>query len=225
MSHIPNTDHVSPEHRQAFQSSQKVNIQYYGLSDSIIISVPLANEKEDENCTPMNGVYSAFVATACLGLSSFAQQIIWRAGLDVGICTQINDLEIYGPALERAYYLESQLAEYPRFAIGEVLINYLSSIKEQKYSTPLGEIAKANAIFCKEMIIQDTDGRYMLDFLGKGAKEIFDGAGIGVKNFTLARDFIFSEYERYSKENNHKLASRYYRLLSYFDIHRERWKD
>lgn len=172
----------------------------------------------------MNNVYSALVATACLGLSSFADRIIWRAGLDVGICTQIQDSEIYGPALERAFYLESQLAEYPRFAIGDVLINYLSSIKEQGCKTPLGQFAKTMASFCSEMILKDTDGRYMLDFLGERAKEIHDGAGIGVKTFNLARDFISSEYERYNKENNHKLASRYYRLLSYFDFRQELWK-
>lgn len=224
MSSIPNTSLVPPEHRKAFLSSQKVDIHSYGISDSIIISVPLANEKENENCTPMNGVYAAFVATACLGLSSFSQQIIWRAGLDVGICTQIKDMEIYGPALERAFYLESQLAEYPRFVIGDVLINYLSSINEQECKTPLGQVAKKLANFCREMILQDTDGRYMLDFLGKEAKEISDGAGIGVKNYTSARDFIISEYERCRKENNHKLASRYYRLMSYFDFRQELWR-
>ncbi len=223
MDHTPNPDLVPPEHRQAFMSSQKVEINSYGISDSIIISVPLANEIENENCTPMNGVYSAFVATACLGLSSFAQQIIWRAGLNVGICTQIQDMGIYGPALERAYYLESQLAEYPRFIIGDVLRNYLSSIKEQECMTPFGQIAKTLANFCGEMIIQDTDGRYMLDFLGKRAKEIFDGTNVGAKDFTLARSFIFSEYKRYIMENNHKLASRYYRLMKYFYFRQELW--
>ena len=224
MSRIPNTDLVPPEHRQAFLASQETVLHSYGISDSIIISVPLSNEKENENCTPMNGVYAALVATACLGLSTFAHQIIWRAGLDVGICTKIRDNEIYGPALERASYLESQLAEYPRFVIGDVLINYLSSIQEQKCMTPLGQIAKNLANFCREMIIQDTDGRYMLDFLGEKSKEMFVKAGIGVENFTLARDFIFSEYEKYIKEDNHKLASRYYRLMKYFYFRRELWK-
>jgi hypothetical protein len=224
MSRIPKTDLVPPEHRQAFLASQKTDLHSYGISDSIIISVPLSTEKENENCTPMNGVYAALVATACLGLSTFARRIIWRAGLDVGICTQIKGMEIYGPALERAFYLESQLAEYPRFVIGDVLIQYLSSIREQECRTPFGQIAKNMANFCREMIIQDTDGRYMLDFLGKRSKEMFDKAGIGVEDFTLARDFIISEYERYSKENNHKLASRYYRLMSYFNFRQELWE-
>ena len=64
----------------------------------------------------------------------------------------------------------------------------------------------------------------MLDFLGKRSKEMFDKAGIGVENFTLARDFIISEYKRYLNEKNHKLASRYYRLMKYFYFRQELWK-
>lgn len=79
----------------------------------------------DENCTAMNGVHSAFIATSGLGLMALSAKIPIRAGLDVGIATQIDDKEVYGPALEKAVYLEAQLAEYPRFFAGNELINYL----------------------------------------------------------------------------------------------------
>jgi len=71
----------------------------------------------DENCPAVNGIYSAFVATCGIGLLSLSVKVPMRAGLDVGVATKIDDNEIYGPGLERAFYLESQLAEYPRFIV------------------------------------------------------------------------------------------------------------
>ena len=122
-SHVINTDLVPPEHREEFIASQKSEAYFYGFSDSIIVAVPIMSN--DENCTAINGVYSALVATCGLGFISLAATITLRAGLDVGIGTQIEGQEIYGPALERAYFIESNLAEYPRFVVGKELINYL----------------------------------------------------------------------------------------------------
>lgn len=222
-SFIPNTESIPPEFHQAFLSSQKPDIHYYGISDSIIIAVPLMDDNDDENCTPTTGVFSAFVATCIMGLGALSDQLVFRAGMDVGVCTQIQDKEIYGPALERAYYLENKLAEYPRTIIGDQLLKYLFSIQKQQCKTPLGEFAKTTANLCTDMITQDTDGRFILDFLGKTAKEIFDDASVDVKAYILARDFVISEYKRNTKENNHKLASRYFRLMSYIDSRKELW--
>ena len=59
----------------------------------------------------MHGVYDAFMATSAISLNFLAAKITLRSGLDVGIATQIQGREIYGPALERAYFMESNLAE------------------------------------------------------------------------------------------------------------------
>lgn len=113
ISYSPNLSLVPSELHGEFAASQKCNLNFYGLSDAVIIAVPL--KSTDENCTQVNSIYSALVATCGIGLLSLSVQIPMRAGLDVGVATQIDNNEIYGPALERAYYLESHLAEYPRF--------------------------------------------------------------------------------------------------------------
>lgn len=46
LSHVPNTALVAPEHRQEFIESQKTDFHHYGLSDAIVIAVPLMNENE-----------------------------------------------------------------------------------------------------------------------------------------------------------------------------------
>ena len=165
-----NVDLVPKELRDEFVESQKSDAYFYGMSDSVIIAVPLMSA--DENCTAINGVYSAFAATCGIGLLSLSAGVVIRGGLDVGIATPIEDKEIYGPGFERAYYIESQLAEYPRFVVGHELINYIMWVESEQCSTRQGLVAKEIAGFCKKMIIRDSDGRYMLDFLGTKAKEV-----------------------------------------------------
>jgi hypothetical protein len=216
----PNRNLVPPELQEEFVASQKYNLHFYGLSDAIIIAVPLMND--NENCKSINGIYSAFVATCGIGLISLSAKIPMRAGIDVGIATQIDDNEIYGPALERAYYLESNLAEYPRFLVGNELINYLLWVENQNINTKMGMVAKSSAEYCRGMICQDTDGRLMLDFLGEKIKEI---AGNVISNDIIisAYDFVQSQYKKYTVKQNDKLASRYYRLLKYFYSRKNLW--
>ena len=219
-SYVPNTKLVPPEHRKEFIASQKSEAYFYGFSESIIIAVPLMSD--DENCTAMNGVYSALVATSGIGLIALAATITLRAGLDVGVATQIEGKDIYGPALERAYFLESQLAEYPRFVVGNELINYLLWVENQQCKSRLGIVAKGMAKFCRQMIIQDTDGRFMLDFMGVRSKEMADNS-IDTEVVKLARDFVVSQYKKYFDDENQKLASRYFRLLRYFNSRAKLW--
>jgi hypothetical protein len=219
-SHTPDTNLVPAEHRAEFIASQKSKAYFYGFSDSIIISVPLMSN--DENCTAINGVYSAFVATSGISLIALAAQITLRGGLDVGVATQIEGREIYGPALERAYFLESNLAEYSRFVIGKELFTYLHWVENQQCKTRLGEIAKTIAKFCREMIVLDNDGRPMLDFMGERAKEAADNS-VDTEVVKLARDFVASQYKRHFDDENHKLSSRYFRLLRYINARAKRW--
>ncbi|MBI5184737.1 MAG: hypothetical protein HZA01_03300 [Nitrospinae bacterium] len=219
-SHVPNTGLVPPEHREEFIASQKSEAYFYGFSDSIIVAVPLMNN--DENCTAINGVYSALVATCGIGFVSLAATIALRAGLDIGIGTKIEGHEIYGPALERAHFIESNLAEYPRFVVGKELINYLLGVENQQCNTRLGVMAKGMAKLCKEMIIRDTDGRFMLDFMGEKSKEAADDS-INAKVVKLARDFVVSQHQKYVNDENEKLASRYFRLLKYINSREKIW--
>ncbi|MFA4828677.1 MAG: hypothetical protein WC855_04030 [Thermodesulfovibrionales bacterium] len=220
-SYMPNLTLVRPELRDAFLASQKMPaLNFYGISDAMVIAVPLMSD--DENCAAVNGIYHAFIATCGIGLLSLSVRVPLRAGLDVGVATQIDGKEIYGPALERAYYLESKLAEYPRFLVGKELINYLLWVENREFKTPLGEIAKENAIYCKGMIIQDTDGKYMLDFLGAKFKHAIENT-IEPNLVASAFDFVIEQYKKYSKDENDKLAARYYRLLRYFQYRKSIW--
>jgi len=216
----PNVNLVPPEFQEEFIALQKSEEYYYPISDSGVIAVPLMNN--DENCKAINGVLSAFTATSNIGLLSLSCKVALRGGLEVGIATQIEPKEIYGPGLARAYYIESEISEYPRFVIGHELIHYLKWVESQQCTTRLGSYAKEIAKLCWQMIIRDTDGRYMLDFLGAKVKEIA-GNSIDSKDVKNALAFVKSQYEQFVTEKNEKLASRYYRLLNYFSSRLTVW--
>lgn len=218
--HVPDTSLVPAEQRDALIATQKSEEYFYGFSDSIIIAVPLASN--DENCTAVNGIYFTLIATCGIGLISLASKIMLRGGLDVGVAAQIEDKEIYGPALERAYYLESNLAEYPRFVVGNELISYLQWVMKLQCKSIFGAQAKQMAKLCSEMIKQDDDGRYVLDFMGKRARESADNS-INAEVVKSAIDFVRERYHRYLNDNDYKLSSRYFRLLRYLVRHAEEW--
>jgi len=219
--YVPDATLVPPEFRDEFLASQKrTAINVYGISDAIIIAVPLMST--DENCSAINGIHDAFVATCGIGLLSLSIHIPMRAGLDVGMATQIDEREIYGPALESAFYLESKLAEYPRFLVGKELINYLLWVENQQCTTRIGAVAKETAKYCREMVIQDTDGRFMLDFLGAKIKESSENV-IDTKLVASALEFVIDQYKKYLSDENDKLASRYYRLLRYIQSRKKIW--
>ena len=218
--HTPDVMLVAPENREEFLASQKTDILFYGLSDALIIAVPLMID--DENCTAINGVYAAFTATCGIGLLFLSLGIPVRAGLDVGVATQIDEKEIYGPALERAYWLESKLAEYPRFLVGMELIAYLQCVERQEAKTRLGLIAKSMATYCRNMLITDGDGRIMLDFLGKKVKEAAADVSLD-KHIESAWRFVDTQYTRFVNEEDDLMASRYFRLRKYFEARKAIW--
>lgn len=220
-SYTPNTSLVPPEYRSEFIEAQKADYSFYGLSDALVISVPLT--AENENCTAMNGVYSAFIATCGIGLLALSVGVAARAGLDVGVATKIGEREVYGPALERAVKLEGELAEYPRFLVGSELLSYLSWVENGKYSTRFGQTAKGLSQLCRRMIIRDTDGRFMLDFLGQTVKDSSENS-IDKGIVDAARKFVEAQYQKCASNESEKLASRYYRLLRYFEGRKKVWE-
>lgn len=220
LSHVPNTALVAPEHRQEFIDSQKTNFHHYGLSDAIVIAVPLMNE--NEYCTPIKGVFSALTATCAITLLALSLKIPARAGIDVGVAVQIDDREIYGPALERAVHIEAQLAEYPRLVVGRELYAYLSGVENQKYQTRLGEIASNMAKQCRKLMVQDTDGRIILDYLGNNVKEVFENK-IEKEIVMNAWGYIKEQHIKHIKLGNDKLSSRYFRMSRYFKSRLHLW--
>jgi hypothetical protein len=209
---------LPPQLRGAVWDIRSGDCSVYSLSDAIVIAVPLYDDFE--HCKGLNGIVTALFAICGMAAVAFAAGVALRGGLDIGIATSIDGKEVYGPALVRAYALESQAAEYPRFVVGGELVQFLDAVRSQKPQTGLGGAAKRLAARCRALIVQDTDGRQMADFLVNDAK---DTLGLPPEVFSRGHDFVLGEYEAFRKSGNEKLASRYYRLLQYYLARRRIW--
>lgn len=208
------------EHHSTILAARQIKFKMYGLSDFIVIAVPLGGE--DEHCTAMNGVELAMLAAGGLTIWAFAAGIAFRGGMDVGVATAVDGDEVYGSPLEKAHRLESEMTEYPRCVVSAELLRFLDLVSTQEPRTPFGALAKQLAAGCRRMIVQDTDGRHMLDFLGTEVKDKL-GASIPCEDVVKAYAFVLREYEKFQKNGPEKLASRYFRLLQYFLERKKVW--
>ena len=138
-------------------------VKFQGFSDLIVMQVSFGGD--EEQCAPMIGVYGCIAACCMLHMIGLSTKSPIRGGIDVGLGMAITDNEVYGPVLERAYYLESELAEYPRILVGDELTRYLNEVEANSLTTPLGRLAQSLASKSKQFITVDTDGLRMLDFL------------------------------------------------------------
>lgn len=197
----------------------KENVRYRGFSDSFVVSVALRND--DEQLTPAIGLYACFLAACGAMTSSLARSRPLRGGIDAGLGMLIAAGEVYGPALERAYALEANAAEYCRIVIGDELWGYLTLLETQSFSHPHGQIAKDIGRRAKELIVTDSDGRRVLDYLGP---HFFQMSGESARSLIQpAYDFVVAQQQVWEAEKNEKLAVRYGKARIYFKQHEELW--
>jgi hypothetical protein len=92
------------------------NIRFSTFSDNIVISQPVS----ETTIVHLLGTLAAFQ------LVSVADGFLLRGGLTIGDIHH-DSTTVFGPALNRAYELESQIADVPRIVVDEAALNELSS--------------------------------------------------------------------------------------------------
>jgi hypothetical protein len=151
-----------------------------------------------------------------------------RGAIEVGIGVEFWPGELYGPVLLNAHRLESTVAQYPRIVVSPQACHYMNT-QAITLGTGIGGMLNATmAGLCISLVCIDHDGVPILDFLGKGFREIA-GQCEGDK-YPINRDcvieglvFVNKEYERFKKEGNYKLAGRYFLLKQYYETRKHLW--
>jgi len=223
---------VPQDKKELFNSMRKSILKYTSFSDCIQAYVPLRSEEYHSQC--INGVFGIFGACGCMLLLSLSENKSFRAGLEVGIGTELGSNEFYGPAFFNAYALESKIAKFPRIVIGEELINYLMNLKSGIKQMPNQkdedvQACKMMADNCLKMIVKDVDGYYILDYLGEQffnnlTKSLSDDRRKEyIKICRGAFNFVEQEYNRRKEAKDEKLAIRYFILYNYFQAKRKTW--
>lgn len=214
---------VPPEKMDQFKAMLKSNLKHQRFSDSIQAYVCLHTDQYHSNA--INGVFGTLLACGGMLLLSLASKKAFRAGIEVGLGTELENGEIYGPVLYKAYELEHKVAEYPRIVIGKELINYLEQLANgrqqmEKQVKEDVELCKLMATNCLKMIVRDLDGVLILDYLGdefmRSINESPERAKEYSNVFDLALQFVEAEYAKRKQAGDKKLALRYYLLLNYF---------
>ncbi len=214
---------VPPEKMDQFKAMLKSNLKHQRFSDSIQAYVCLHTDQYHSNA--INGVFGTLLACGGMLLLTLASKKAFRAGIEVGLGTELENGEIYGPILYKAYELEHKVAEYPRIVIGQELINYLGQLANghlqmEKQVEEDVKLCKLMATNCLKMIVRDLDGVPILDYLGddfiRSINENSEKAKEYKNVFDLALQFIEAEYAKRKQAGDKKLALRYYLLLNYF---------
>ncbi len=193
-----------------------VRPNFVGFSDSFVASVALRNDRGD--VIPIVRVFSALFAASILMLISLSNKHALRGGIDVGLATELAAGEIYGAALERAYLLECQRAQYPHILIGDELWRYLSTafVEFGKSATPSAKAAKAIVQKMMQLVSTDTDGERILDYLGPVLAELMKPREAKIM-VQPAYDFVVAEQQRLLSIGDAKLGERYRLLRQYFE--------
>ena len=186
-------------------------VKHQRFSDGLVLFTSLSNR--DRLC-PVVGVGTLLMVCSSLMLLSLAKGHPLRGGIDVGVCMELYPNEPYGPAVAKAYGLESSVAQYPRIVIGDSLVSYLSQGAGKAEKGVVDSFWKKASESCLDLISTDTDGHLILDYLGKGAREVFCGT-VNREMIERVTQFVGSQGQKYREEKNTKLVMRYLLLTEY----------
>lgn len=217
----PSDDKDIPEQfKEVMQQFRSCPIDSQTFSDSVIASVPL---RTDISLFPCRAIFGVLSAAALAFLSCLAKGSPIRGGIDLGLAFNIDENEIYGPALARAYTLESKVAHYPRIVIGEELVRYLNAVATAPAATTEQQMNAVTAQSCIRLMTTDDDGHSILDYLGEEFRDSLEMVHSTADIVQMAYNFVLTESQKYQAEKNSKLGFRYTLLRNYFEDRLPNW--
>jgi hypothetical protein len=206
---------LPPEKLAESARLQKARVRRDPISDGVVVACPLMPE---DGHFPTRGVWDGITACVTLMLVNLAEGRALRGGLDVATAIEIDD-ELFGAAIVRAYELESKLADYPRLAVGEGLVNYLRASS----TAPGAELDRAlerkmAPDMLDSFLKRDFDGQWIVDYAGPWARKVFPDQAPAL--LSAAKAFAHRERERLragADPESIKLFGKYSKLVRYLD--------
>ena len=207
---------LTPRQRKDFLLAKGSKIKQQRWSDGLVL---FARHADRNVKCPMNSAFALLGTAGCLCLLGLARKAPLRGGIDFAWGAELKENELYGPAVARAYELESSVAQYPRIVVGREYVRYLEVHGANPATTPFAEIDRAMAKQCLSLLVEDADGNYIVHYLG----DEFIAAITHTQHapmYAEAQAFVAKEWERLRKIGDSKLSLRYSYLWSYFEAHR-----
>ena len=210
----PIRNKLPPEMHEQWDKLQEQNLSVQYWSDGLVIFSCLGNQTAHAQ---INGAYSLIALAGSLCFTNLGDQFRnpLRGGIEIAWGAELRKGELYGPAIARAYELESQVAQYPRIAVGSRMIEFLKTVASLEPVDDFSKYSASIATLCLKMILKDVDGQWMIHYLGETFQESVT-QGQHAEMYADALKFISEEYSRFREQGDSKLANRYFHLFSYF---------
>lgn len=201
------------EMRRFRNADSRINV----FSDTLVVSTSL--EVTEAIPCPINGLYNSISAAMIAVPTAMAQRHVLRGAIEVSTGIRMPESgEVYGPALNEAYRLESKEADYPRILIGEGALDYIEAMRRGT-ATSAEKLTAVVAENCLKLLTRDTDGRVILDYLNPVPLKMMDALP-GPKSGELIRlvgHHIADEMTKWQRVGDTRLIKRYDRLREYFN--------
>lgn len=167
----------------------------------------------------VNGVFHLLATAGALCLFGLAGKRPIRGAIEIAWGVELNLGQLYGPAVARAYELESEVAQYPRVVVGEETVKFLQLHQANKLHDPFSRVDQEMAEVCLGMIGRDFDGHFIVNYLGIEFQTAVSNTA-HIYLYSKAKEFVLAQLAEHRNNRDTKLALRYARLLDYFDAHR-----
>jgi hypothetical protein len=146
---------------------------------------------------------------------SLAGKVPLRGGLCIGTGMNLGR-NFYGPGLAHAHYLENKIAGYPRIVVSKEVGEFIKSFKDANEDPLTSQWMAALATTCQSLICLDTDGQYIVDFLGPGMRVLLNEVPFDPREpIAKAYRFVCDSEETFRQTSNKKLFERYLSLKQY----------
>lgn len=209
------------------RSNSPLHLQFF--SDSVVSWTRVQPKAEIDCAQILNSIWTTLITIGSAIPLLLATKNPVRGGMEIegGITVEADGNEIYGPALNRAYTLESQQAKYPRVVVGDKLLRFLNDVPRMSFQDQkIGAYCAHMAARCQRFILVDEDSHSIVHYLGPAMKELSDGIQGGIPMYTEvilpALKFISECEEKFNTDE--KLGPRYQQLRKYFDKYGPDWK-
>lgn len=189
-------------------------IGVHPFSDLIALSLPLRSSRKTVS---MEGVFLMIATFGMAGLFALYRGQPVRGGIELDVAWPISHegapKEIYGPALAKAYYLESRVAEYPRIVVGRNLYDFISLNAKLKDSN---DPNRTYANLTHSLLVMDDDKRIVINPYSDWYR---NGKLRARHRQVTQRCFAFTsgELEKFKSSGDEKLTARYSRLKSFIE--------